>query len=167
MTFQIKNQDSLDHRDAKMPPELLKALYDLQVKSILDIGCGTGWLCDYMPPNTYYAGFDKNLQAIETAKKLHPEGRFFNFTIENVASMIGKKKYDCAFIKCIFCIVSKQLVPQIVDILKNHAKYVFLYDTETEPNFWAAPFLEAGFTLEFTHLRERSQVQIWRTNNGL
>jgi len=165
MSFNIRNMDSLDVRDAKMPAELVKAFYDLGIKSILDIGCGSGWICDYMPSGTRYLGFDQDPKAIANARVLHPEGTFLVMTIEEFAAKGYVDRFDCAFLKCIFCVVPKELVPTIVDIIKVLVtKYVILYDTEREPHFWTEPFLAAGFTLEFSHLRARSHVQVWNVN---
>lgn len=179
MNFNIRNMDSLDVRDAKMPAELVKAFYDLSIQSILDIGCGSGWVCDYMPPKTRYLGFDQDPRAIANARVLHPEGIFLEMTIEQFAAVhasnvrgvpesdfiLAKNYFDCAFLKCIFCVIPKELVPKIVDIIKAHVtKYVILYDTEREPLFWAEPFRAAGFTLEFSHLRQNSHVQVWSVN---
>lgn len=166
--FEIRNTDSLDTRDAKMPPELVKAFYDLEIKSILDIACGSGWICDYMPPKTRYFGFDKNETAITNAKQLHPEGNFVCTTIEAVIADIDanvsytQKKFDCAFLKCVFCVVEPEVVPKITKIIaKMVSGYVFLYDTEKLPGYWIKTFLEEGFILVFSHRRESSLVQIW------
>ena len=156
MTFLIKNEDSLDARDTKMPPELVKAMYDLKIQSIIDIGCGSGWLCDYMPPNTKYLGIDQNPTAIINAKKLHPEGRFVNSTIENFF-LHGdtNEKFDAAFLKCMFCTVTKETAKFIVALIeKCVTKYILLYDTEKEPMIWARPFATLGYQLKFTHIRE-------------
>ena len=171
MSFNIRNKDSLDVRDTKMPVELVKAFYDLQIHSILDIGCGSGWICDYMPPSTFYVGFDKEPRAIQNAKKLHPEGHFIETTIENFPQDFEKHfsfaSFDCAFLKCMFCTVPKELFPKMVEIITKYVKkYVFLYDTEKEPNIWFNLFTEAGLTLEFTHLRQSSHVQIWSFRHG-
>ena len=170
MNFDVKNKDSLDTRDAKMPAELVKAFYDLNIHSILDVGCGSGWICDYMPPGSFYVGFDKDPTAIRNARKLHPEGHFIETTIEefskNFEAAFVFNSFDCAFLKCIFCVVPKELVPSIVDIIKKYVKkYVLLYDTEREPNFWFNAFVAAGITLKFTHLRQRSHVQVWSVKN--
>ena len=156
--FEIRNLDSLDTRDAKFPPELVKALYELQVKSILDIGCGSGWLCDYMPKGARYLGFDRNQTAIENALKLHPEGQFLCTTIEALASgaydTFTQDKFDCAFLKCIFCVVEPERIQDIISVInKMVSKYVMLYDTEKQPGFWSTPFQAEGYHLIFNHMR--------------
>lgn len=170
--FEIRNKDSLDTRDAKMPPELVKAFYDLKVKSILDIACGSGWICDYMPPGTRYVGFDMNETAIKNAEQLHPEGEFVCTTIEAVvadaeaALSYTQEKFDCAFLKCVFCVVNSKVV-DIVKVIKTMvSKYVFVYDTEKEPGFWMKPFVDAGFKLIFHHIRVGSKVEIWSIEDG-
>jgi len=182
-TFKIKNMDSLDTRDAKMPAELVKAFYDLKITSILDIACGSGWLCDYMPPGTRYFGFDPNPTAIENALKLHPEGNFMVATIRDILDKtIMSEPCDAAFLKCVFCVVKPDPTEDIVQLIKRCVtKYVMLYDTELKAGYWSAPFTEAGFTLMFTHTRggmvtnnpenatyavshAPSSVQIWRVD---
>jgi SAM-dependent methyltransferase len=181
MTFIIRNEESLDGLDTKMPPELVKAMYDLKIQSVLDIGCGRGWLCDYLPPNTRYLGIDQNITAIDIAKKLHPEGRFVCSKIEDFL-LHGNtdEKFECAFVKCMFCTVTKDTARFIVALIERCVtKYIFLYDSEKEPMIWTQPFSVLGYQLKFNHIREtyslrdplhrveipatatRSFVQVW------
>jgi len=45
---------------------------------ILDVGCGTGSLLDYLPANVEYVGFDPNPAYIEAARRRYGDrGRFF------------------------------------------------------------------------------------------
>jgi len=169
-TFNIRNLDSLDTRDNKMPAELVKAFYDLKVTSILDIACGSGWLCDYMPPETRYFGFDPNPTAIENALKLHPEGNFMVATIRGILDKtILSERFDIAFLKCVFCTVKPDPTQDIVQLIKRCVtKYVMLYDTELAPGQWSKPFEKAGFTLMFDHAKTAgssiflSNTQVWR-----
>jgi SAM-dependent methyltransferase len=44
---------------------------------VLDAGCGTGSLLDYLPPDVDYVGFDSNAAYIDSAvKRYGPRGRF-------------------------------------------------------------------------------------------
>lgn len=48
-------------------------------QKVLDIGCGTGHILNYLPPNMEYTGYDLNTNYIETAKKRYGhKGKFYN-----------------------------------------------------------------------------------------
>lgn len=50
---------------------------------ILDIGCGTGTMLDYLPEDVDYVGYDLNPRYIEAARRRHPgRGRFFCARVE-------------------------------------------------------------------------------------
>lgn len=128
--------------------------------------CGSGWLCDYLPPETRYLGFDANQTCIDNAEKLHPEGKFRCLTIQQFLAQEDVGQFDAAFLKCIFCTVNPNPTEDIIKILqKRILHYVFVYDTEREAGYWTKPFAEAGFHLVFCHLRQSSHVQIWRVKN--
>lgn len=57
-----------------------KELKFLNNKSVLDIGCGTGALVEYINPSSYL-GIDINEDFIKLAKKKYPE---FNFKVVNI-----------------------------------------------------------------------------------
>jgi SAM-dependent methyltransferase len=46
------------------------------VKSVLEIGCGSGHLAKLIPQSIKYIGFDKSLLAIKSAKSRRPSGTF-------------------------------------------------------------------------------------------
>lgn len=45
-------------------------------RPVLEIGCGFGYLADYMPSGTAYVGVDLSSFMIDTARGLHPSGCF-------------------------------------------------------------------------------------------
>jgi len=53
----------------------LGSLVDQLGSCCLDVGCGEGWLCDHIDTSQYY-GIDASEKAIQTARRLHPEGTF-------------------------------------------------------------------------------------------
>ncbi len=44
---------------------------------ILDIGCGTGWILDYLPRDIHYTGYDLNPNYIADAQKQHGDRATF------------------------------------------------------------------------------------------
>ncbi len=63
--------------------------------SILDIGCGTGEILDYMPENIDYVGFDFSQKYIEHAKnKYSNRGQFYCESVTNSTSMVHKNTFD-------------------------------------------------------------------------
>lgn len=57
---------------------------------ILDIGCGTGAILDYLPGDVGYVGYDLNPRYIEEARRKYPgRGRFFCARIEEAPEEPG------------------------------------------------------------------------------
>ena len=63
--------------------------------SILDIGCGTGEIINYMPEDINYVGFDLSNKYIDYAKNKHGnKGDFYCENITNNISSIQKNTFD-------------------------------------------------------------------------
>lgn len=61
--------------------------------SVLDAGCGTGTLLDYLPPDVDYVGFDLNPAYVEAAIARHgARGRFFCARAGDVVE--GEPQFD-------------------------------------------------------------------------
>jgi len=59
--------------------QVLTEVGDLRGKSLLDVGCGQGYLLDYLKHRgvgTYYCGLDLLPEMVERARTRHPEARF-------------------------------------------------------------------------------------------
>jgi len=55
---------------------------------ILDIGCGTGSILQFLPENVHYVGFDLNPDYILTARKRYGQrGKFLNARIEALSDL--------------------------------------------------------------------------------
>ncbi len=55
---------------------------------ILDIGCGTGAILDYLPPGVNYVGLDLNPRHISRAKKKYrKQGQFYCSRVDSLASL--------------------------------------------------------------------------------
>jgi SAM-dependent methyltransferase len=62
------------------------------IKRILEIGCGNGWLCNQLHKSGYeVAGYDINQIELNQAKRLFPDIEFFSQELLNSHSV---KKYD-------------------------------------------------------------------------
>jgi SAM-dependent methyltransferase len=91
--------------------------------SILDIGCATAVVLDFMPKDIKYTGFDISSQYINLAKKKYKdrENTFFFDTYATTDSLNGEK-----FDKIIFNKVLHHLedieVSQLFDLAKHHLK---------------------------------------------
>jgi SAM-dependent methyltransferase len=58
--------------------------------TILDIGCGTGAILDYLPEGAGYVGYDLNPRYIEEARRKYPgRGRFFCARVEEAPEEPG------------------------------------------------------------------------------
>lgn len=51
---------------------------------VLDVGCGEGWLADYVPPDVRYVGIDGSATAIRTAGRLHLGREFHKVRFEDL-----------------------------------------------------------------------------------
>lgn len=66
--------------------------------SVLDLGCGTGWLAGLLPGEYSYVGLDGSQVAIERARKKYPKRKFINYRIERLVelgnTLPGIDKFD-------------------------------------------------------------------------
>ncbi len=49
-------------------PAIIKAITDFKLASVLDVGCGEGWIARALPPQTQYVGIDGSEGLIKKAK---------------------------------------------------------------------------------------------------
>lgn len=78
--------------------ELLTVSKKLSGEKIVDIGCGIGALFKFLKERGIkvdYTGYDINPNAIEEAKKLHPDGKFF---VRDILTTKDKEQFDYVFI---------------------------------------------------------------------
>lgn len=62
---------------------------------LLDIGCGTGSLLEYLPSSVSYVGFDVNSSCIDVARRrYHDRGRFFHARVGEEPPEIGDSRFD-------------------------------------------------------------------------
>ena len=66
--------------------------------SILDIGCGTGEIIEYMPKNINYVGFDFSQKYIKYAKnKYGNQGEFYCESVSGEINIVSKNTFDFVF----------------------------------------------------------------------
>ncbi len=100
--YEILDWESLDSQIKRF--EVLTNNIELSGKKLLDIGCGTGDLFDFLKNrdlNINYYGIDILPKMIERAYKIYPEGRFFTGNIFK-ESPFSKKQFDIIFCSGIF-----------------------------------------------------------------
>jgi SAM-dependent methyltransferase len=69
---------------------------------VLDAGCGTGALLEYLPPDADYTGFDLNPAYIEAARTRHGRrGRFFVARVGEELGDIGAGCFDIVVAKAL------------------------------------------------------------------
>lgn len=60
-----------------------RELGDLHDKTILDLGCGTGGLIDYVKPKKYM-GWDINTANVDLAKQKYPDTKRYKFAVRDI-----------------------------------------------------------------------------------
>ena len=94
---------------------------------ILDIGCGTGTLIEYMPYNVIYTGYDINQIYIESAKKKYPDrGNFYCTSVNDAIAVEGYFDYVIAIgiLHHLNDIDSKKLIQSAAYSLKENGCFI-------------------------------------------
>ncbi len=84
---------------------LLKYIDIKKGDSILDFGCGTGYLYEYLQKSGYkvkYTGIDISAEAIKIANKLYYKKKNCNFILANILDKNLTKKFDFVLINGTF-----------------------------------------------------------------
>jgi len=69
---------------------------------LLDVGCGTGSLLDYLPPGIEYTGYDLNPSYIEAARRRYgSRGRFFVGRVGEEIAGVGSGCFDIVLAKAL------------------------------------------------------------------
>lgn len=118
---------------------------------ILDIGCGTGLLIDYLNiPVENYTGIDVSIKMLEVFRKKHPEykRRLFNIRYENFIKNNGKK-FD--LIIALFGTMN-YIGPynSIYKLLKLNGKYYLMYFA---PNYYPETYIRSGVEMKHKNLK--------------
>ena len=103
--------------------EILSQIGNLNNMNILDFGCGTGDLFEWLKRQGIflsYEGVDISTQMIELAKDRFPG---VNFKCQNIFNKPLKKKYDYIFISGVFTYTSMLFLENCLKILFSLCKY--------------------------------------------
>jgi SAM-dependent methyltransferase len=86
--FCLASQDAQKSgRNGTLGALAVQAIMHQKSGAVLDIGCGSGWLADYMPEHVQYEGIDTWKEGIEKAKARYPGSRMHFFTCGDVAKL--------------------------------------------------------------------------------
>ncbi len=72
---------------------LIKLMQPHIQNKVLDIGCGTGLLLDYVRPDQY-VGIDISAKMLEMARKKHPSGEFYEIDMFEFLSKQKSESFD-------------------------------------------------------------------------
>ncbi|UXX81103.1 class I SAM-dependent methyltransferase [Reichenbachiella carrageenanivorans] len=109
--------------------QVIKFLGKDKNQKILEIGCGTGQLTEYLLDETFknYVGFDFSTKAIEIAKKQLPDSTFFE------GDALAKSSYDIEY-DTVICLEVLEHVTRDLDIIQNiETGKTIIFSV---PNFW-------------------------------
>ena len=94
----VKSSQQSTKTSRKKRLQILLKYIDLKKgNSILDFGCGTGYLYEYLQKSGYkvkYTGIDISAEAIKFAKKIYNKKNNCNFILANILEKNLKKKFD-------------------------------------------------------------------------
>jgi hypothetical protein len=94
---------------------LLKIISDKNIKSILDVGCGEGWLAGQLSPSTVYLGIDGSANLIAIAKENHPSAFYcVSYSEISAGTWTASDKYDAAIFN--FSLLDEKITQLLVNI---------------------------------------------------
>lgn len=123
--YEILDWESLDSQVKRF--EVLTKNVELSGKKLLDVGCGTGDLFDYLKKqelDVNYYGIDILPKMITRAYEIYPEGRFFTGDIFK-ESPFSKKQFDTVFCSGVFNLNmgdNEQFLKNALPVFFAHAK---------------------------------------------
>lgn len=85
----IEGQDA-SVRDKDIYPHIKKWVWDNDITSVVDLGCGQGVCSGKIPENTLYTGVEPNPFLLDRARKLYPgrtflEGSAYNIPVKDAS----------------------------------------------------------------------------------
>lgn len=96
---------------------------------VLDIGCGPGRLCDFLPEVTY-VGIDVSATYLDRARALYPRGRFEQLDLESDCSKFADRGFDlivaCGLVHHLTTAAAKRLFAFAHERLRNGGRLVTL-----------------------------------------
>ena len=141
------------------------AINQLHPESVIDVGCGEGWLVRRLARETgcIAAGADGSEQLIASAKSAHPDGTYFVLDYGELISQPEKLRgpYDVAV--CNFSLLDEALVPILGALRQNLSPTATLVIQTLHP--WMAGshagYVDGWRTEEFTGLAGNWHSMPW------
>lgn len=106
-------------------PAIINAINRYQPDSVLDVGCGEGWLCRALAaennaPSTAITGVDAIAALVENARAQHPGGTYLCSDYSRLSSALNGQTF--AVIVCNFSLFGEHSVAQLLATLKQHLR---------------------------------------------
>lgn len=106
----------------------------LEQKSVLDVGCGSGWLATLVSPNAEYLGIDLNPEGIAIARERYGANNH-RYLVVNLFEYKPKHKFDMVISTGMFGGLSSSkstgdLVKMITNMLKWSNDYVVMVEMD-------------------------------------
>lgn len=128
---------------------------DLKDKSVLDLGCGYGWHCNYAVERgaARVLGIDSSENMIREAKRLHSDPKI-SYEVEGVESYVyPEHTFDCVISNLVFHYIEnlEEIYRKVYRTLKAGGTFLFniehpvftsgvgqewIYDAEGNPQHW-------------------------------
>lgn len=89
------------------------------VKSVIELGCGSGLLATQVPAEIQYIGIDKNVHFLEKARDRNPGRRFLCWDVRNVEEGL----HDCAMSFGVLKHVSLDELDSFLACVLRHGRY--------------------------------------------
>ena len=108
-------------RQAKVINEACKKY---KLKSVIEIGCATGNILNFMDKKLFYWGYDKNEYAVDMARKKFPQ---HSFGVSDIRELEVAPKMDLVFSFAILKHFDLGEWNEIFQMISRHGKY-FIFD---------------------------------------
>lgn len=103
---------------------VIEALKKNNVKSVLDIGCGTGDFAVCTPKDASYLGIDLNREYIKFAKHEYPSAYQFKYQDVTKKEFYKGKKYDAVLFVSMIHHLSQEELDEILPVVKKVTKKI-------------------------------------------
>ncbi len=117
---------------------------------ILDLGCGSSIICDFLPDSVEYVGVDISEKYVKYSKKKYPK---YKFICSNICEKIPlDDKFDVIFSEGVMASLSDEKLLKLfeqISVVADKNTRIIMSDTNYRE--------DAGLFLRFLHSQERNQ----------